>query len=69
MLYGTRNAFKFEAEEVYRGSLMSKISVIGLGAMGTALAQAQLRAVHDVTVWNRTPQKMESLAALGAKAP
>lgn len=46
---------------------MSKISVIGLGAMGTALAQAQLRAVHDVTVWNRTPQKMESLAALGAK--
>lgn len=46
---------------------MSEISVIGLGAMGAALAQAQLKAGHSVTVWNRTPQKMEPLAALGAK--
>ncbi len=46
---------------------MSEISVIGLGAMGAALAQALLKAGHDVTVWNRTPQKMEPLAALGAK--
>ena len=45
---------------------MSAISVIGLGAMGAALAQAQLKAGHSVTVWNRTPQKMEPLAALGA---
>ena len=46
---------------------MSEISVIGLGAMGAALAQALLKAGHDVTVWNRTLQKMEPLAALGAK--
>jgi len=46
---------------------MSEISVIGLGAMGSALARALLEAGHDVTVWNRTPQKMEPLAALGAE--
>ncbi len=46
---------------------MSEISVIGLGAMGAALAQAQLKAGHNVTVWNRTPEKMEPLVALGAK--
>lgn len=46
---------------------MSEISVIGLGAMGSALARALLKAGHDVTVWNRTPQKMEPLAALGAE--
>ena len=45
---------------------MSEISVIGLGAMGAALAQALVNAGHDVTVWNRTPQKMEPLTALGA---
>ncbi len=46
---------------------MSDISVIGLGAMGSALARALLNAGHGLTVWNRTPQKMEPLAALGAK--
>jgi 3-hydroxyisobutyrate dehydrogenase-like beta-hydroxyacid dehydrogenase len=46
---------------------MSDISVIGLGAMGSALARALLEEGHDVTVWNRTPSKMEPLAALGAK--
>ena len=46
---------------------MSDISVIGLGAMGSALARALLKAGHGVTVWNRTPQKMEPLAALGAR--
>ncbi len=45
---------------------MSEISVIGLGAMGAALAQAQLKAERSVTVWNRTPRKMEPLTALGA---
>ncbi len=46
---------------------MSEIAVIGLGAMGTALAQALVTAGHSVTVWNRTPQKMEPLVELGAK--
>ena len=46
---------------------MSDISMIGLGAMGTALAKALLKAGHGVTVWNRTPRKMAPLEALGAK--
>jgi len=47
---------------------MSQISQIGLGAMGSALARAQIGAGRDVTVWNRTASKMEPLAALGATA-
>ena len=44
----------------------SDISMIGLGAMGSALARAQLKAGHKVTVWNRTPKNAEPLAADGA---
>lgn len=46
---------------------MSDIMVIGLGAMGAALAWAQLRAGHAVTVWNRSPEKVAPLVALGAE--
>lgn len=46
---------------------MSDISMIGLGAMGSALAKAQVRAGHKVTVWNRSPQRMAPLVELGAK--
>ncbi len=46
---------------------MSEISMIGLGAMGSALARALLKSGHGLTVWNRTPQKMEPFAALGAE--
>src|SRR5215471_12362601 len=45
---------------------MSSISVIGLGAMGSALARTLLGAGHSVTVWNRTASKMRSLVGLGA---
>jgi len=38
---------------------MNDITVIGLGLMGTALAQAIQRAGHDLTVWNRSPAKMQ----------
>ncbi|MFI1002397.1 NAD(P)-dependent oxidoreductase [Streptomyces galbus] len=42
------------------------LSLLGLGAMGTALARAWLAAGHPVTVWNRTPARAEALAADGA---
>ncbi|GGW42539.1 NAD(P)-dependent oxidoreductase [Streptomyces xantholiticus] len=42
------------------------LSVLGLGAMGAALAFAWLAAGHPVTVWNRTPARAEPLAAAGA---
>ena len=42
------------------------ISVLGTGRMGSALARALLQAGYRTTVWNRTKQKTEPLAALGA---
>jgi 3-hydroxyisobutyrate dehydrogenase-like beta-hydroxyacid dehydrogenase len=44
------------------------VTVLGLGAMGTALAEALLAAGHPTTVWNRTPERAEPLVAHGAKA-
>ncbi|MFJ8144419.1 NAD(P)-dependent oxidoreductase [Streptomyces sp. NPDC096048] len=42
------------------------LTVLGTGAMGTALVRAWLAAGHPVTVWNRTPARAEALAADGA---
>jgi 3-hydroxyisobutyrate dehydrogenase-like beta-hydroxyacid dehydrogenase len=47
---------------------MSDVTLIGLGAMGNALAHAFLRAGHTITVWNRTQSKTEPLVAIGAKS-
>jgi 3-hydroxyisobutyrate dehydrogenase-like beta-hydroxyacid dehydrogenase len=44
------------------------VTVLGLGAMGSALAAALLDAGHDTTVWNRTPDRAAGLAARGAEA-
>ncbi|WP_331371754.1 NAD(P)-dependent oxidoreductase [Sinorhizobium chiapasense] len=45
---------------------MSRISVLGLGAMGAALAATLIRKGHSVTVWNRTAARAEPLASAGA---
>ena len=45
---------------------MTDVTMIGLGAMGSALARTFLGAGHGVTVWNRTSSKMDSLLSLGA---
>ena len=45
---------------------MSEVSVIGLGAMGSALAAALLKGGLDVTVWNRTAGKAANLVHAGA---
>ncbi|PSK98781.1 3-hydroxyisobutyrate dehydrogenase-like beta-hydroxyacid dehydrogenase [Murinocardiopsis flavida] len=42
------------------------VTVIGLGAMGTALADALLGNGHPTTVWNRTAAKADPLVAKGA---
>lgn len=44
-----------------------KIAFIGLGNMGVPMARHLLRAGHDVTVWNRTTEKADSLKSDGAK--
>lgn len=48
------------------GSAGERVSVIGLGAMGGALAAAVVRAGHPVTVWNRSPGRAADLVAAGA---
>jgi 3-hydroxyisobutyrate dehydrogenase-like beta-hydroxyacid dehydrogenase len=44
----------------------SNVSVLGLGRMGTALANALVDAGHRTVVWNRTAGKARALADRGA---
>ena len=44
-----------------------KIGVAGLGAMGAAIAARLIEVGHQVTVWNRTPEKAKPLADAGAR--
>lgn len=46
---------------------MSKITVLGMGAMGSRMAMSLLKAKHDVTVWNRSLEKTKTVAEAGAK--
>jgi 3-hydroxyisobutyrate dehydrogenase-like beta-hydroxyacid dehydrogenase len=43
-----------------------KIGFIGLGRMGSAMATNLIKAGHEVTVFNRSPEKRQPLVALGA---
>lgn len=43
-----------------------KIGFIGLGIMGVPMARNLLKAGFDLSVWNRTPSKMDELAKAGA---
>jgi 3-hydroxyisobutyrate dehydrogenase-like beta-hydroxyacid dehydrogenase len=43
-----------------------RVGLIGLGHMGSGMAANLIEAGHDVTVYNRTPDKAEALAAEGA---
>jgi phosphoglycerate dehydrogenase-like enzyme len=53
--------------QIIRGQLtMSDVSIIGLGAMGAALARALMRGGHGVVVWNRTQARAEPLVHEGA---
>ena len=47
---------------------MTTLGFIGLGTMGGDMAKRLIDAGHDVLVWNRSPEKAETLAALGARA-
>lgn len=44
-----------------------KIGFIGLGRMGRAIATRFLAAGHELTVFNRSPEKAKDLAAAGAQ--
>src|SRR5256885_17193514 len=45
---------------------MAKIAFLGLGQMGTPMATRLLQAGHELTVWNRTPDRAKPLAGAGA---
>src|SRR5262245_48934826 len=47
---------------------MTEVSLIGSGAMGSALGRALLAGGHTLTVWNRTVEKTRALVAQGAGA-
>ena len=57
-----RHIAKFQEPE------MTDVTMIALGAMGSALARAFIGAGHSVTVWNRTAARMKPLVSLGATA-
>ncbi len=44
---------------------MTSIAFLGTGLLGSALAQAAAQRGDQVTVWNRTPDKAQALAAFG----
>jgi 3-hydroxyisobutyrate dehydrogenase-like beta-hydroxyacid dehydrogenase len=44
-----------------------EVALIGLGNMGSRIAQCILDGGFDLTVWNRTPSKMDPLVANGAR--
>ena len=47
---------------------MQRVAVLGLGAMGSRIAQRLLASGHEVLVWNRSPGKTAPLTARGAIA-
>ena len=40
-----------------------RVGIAGLGRMGAHMARNLARAGHDVTLWNRSRDKAEALAA------
>ncbi len=49
-------------------SQSNRISFIGTGLMGAPMALNLMKAGYDLTVWNRSPQKLEPLVNAGAEA-
>ncbi len=41
--------------------MATSVTVLGTGLMGAGMAKSLARAGHDVTVWNRTPEKARQL--------
>jgi len=45
-----------------------KVAMVGLGRMGTGIARNILKAGFELTVFNRSPEKMRPLVDVGARA-
>lgn len=57
-----------DATAVSANTEAMNVGFIGLGHMGAGMAANLLKAGYRVTVYNRTPAKVEGLIAQGAKA-
>ena len=44
---------------------MAKIAFLGLGQMGAPMATRLLQAGHELTVWNRTPDRLREAVKAG----
>lgn len=47
---------------------INSVALLGLGAMGSALARGLLARGYEIRVWNRSPEKARPLVAAGARA-
>ena len=47
---------------------MSEVTLIGLGAMGSAIAQTLIDNQYDLTLWNRSSEKVKTMVELGASS-
>src|SRR5262252_4016327 len=56
-----------DTEETGMAKNEQKIGWIGMGRMGSPMAERLLKAGYDVSIWNRTRAKAEPLAAKGGK--
>ncbi|MCX6641866.1 MAG: NAD(P)-binding domain-containing protein, partial [Candidatus Bathyarchaeota archaeon] len=45
-----------------------RIGFIGVGLMGSGMTMNLLKAGFPLTVWNRSPEKMKTIIAAGAKS-
>jgi len=45
-----------------------RIGIAGLGRMGSAIAERLLEVGREITVWNRTPEKVDPIVSAGAEA-
>ncbi|CAN6701163.1 unnamed protein product [Malus baccata var. baccata] len=50
-----------------KDELPARVGFLGLGIMGSPMAQNLIKSGCDVTVWNRTKSKCDPLISLGAK--
>src|ERR671921_827294 len=44
-----------------------KLGFIGLGAMGAPMARILLESGHEISVWNRSPERVDPLVEVGAR--
>ncbi|KAA8540280.1 hypothetical protein F0562_024157 [Nyssa sinensis] len=63
---GSFKAFSSQAT-TKADDIPARVGFLGLGIMGSPMAQNLIKAGCDVTVWNRTKSKCDPLVSLGAK--